>query len=221
MGFFGFRGGRAKKNKKRNTTRRLSLMTRGLHFEPLECRQLLTVTLNPISGPDPGSVYDVPSGKDLYVPLVGTDTGQTISYTASSTNSSVTTTVLTGNPTLVLNVSGTNAQGQAFTGTLTFELFENLAPQTVQAIINNVNAGDYTNSSFYRMETSTGFQLIQGGTEEDSTPPSIGTVPNEYNANAAFNSPGLLAMAATSATSPAANSSSPDRRSRWPTSRKP
>lgn len=157
------------------------------------------MTLNPISGPDPNSLYNIPSGKDLYVPLVGTDTGQTISYSASSSNPAVTATVLSGNPTLVMNVSGTNAQGQAFTGTLTFELFKNLAPQTVQAIINSVNAGDYTNSSFYRMETSTSFQLIQGGTEMESSPPSIPIVPNEYNANIAFNTPGLLGMAATAA----------------------
>ena len=165
MGFFGFRGGRAKKNKKRNSdapsvARDARVALRATRMSPTAYRHDQSHL-----GPDPNSVYDVPSGKDLYVPLVGTDTGHTITYTATSSNSSVTTTVLTGNPDLVLNVSGTNAQGQAFTGTLTFELFENLAPQTVQAIINSVNAGDYTNSSFYRMETSTGFQLIQGGTE--------------------------------------------------------
>ncbi len=185
-------------DRRRIPARRAAFSTRPLRVEPLEDRRLLSVTMNPIVGPDPNSAYDVPSGKDLYVPLVGTDTGQTITYSATSSNSGVTATVLSGDPTLVLTVSGTNAQGQAFTGQLTFQLFANLAPQTVQAIINNVNAGDYTNSSFYRMETSTGFQLIQGGTEEEGSPPSIQTVPNEYNTAIAYNTPGLLAMAATS-----------------------
>ena len=86
MGFFGFGGKRAKRNKKRSAPRRLSLSMRGLHFEPLEQRQLLTVTVNPIAGPDPNSAYNTPSGKDLYVPLVGSDTGQTITYSATSSN---------------------------------------------------------------------------------------------------------------------------------------
>ncbi|HEY4312127.1 MAG TPA: peptidylprolyl isomerase [Pirellulales bacterium] len=199
MGFFGFGGKRAKRNKKRSAPRRLSLSVRGLHFEPLEQRQLLTVTVNPITGPDPNSAYNTPSGKDLYVPLVGSDTGNTITYSATSSNPNVQVSVLTGNPELIMNVTGTDSTGASFSGQLVFQLFENLAPQTVAAIIANVNNGVYTNSSFYRMETSSSFQLIQGGISEESNPPSVATVPNEYNANIAFNSPGLLAMAATSA----------------------
>ena len=143
--------------------------------------------------------YNTPSGKTLYVPLTASDPGQTITYTASTTNSSVTTTVLAGNPELVLNVSGTDSSGQAFSGTLTFAAVPDVAPQTVAAIIQDVNSGIYTASSFYRMETGTGFQLIQGGTEFDKTQPTAtpATVPNEFNANAAFNSPGLLAMASS------------------------
>ena len=169
-----------------------------LRCEPLEDRRMLSVTMNPITGPDANSAYNVPSGKDLYVPLTASDPGQSITYSASTTNSQVTATVLTGNPELVLNVAGTDSTGHAFSGTLTFALFQNLAPQTVAAIIQDVSNGIYTNSSFYRMETSTGFQLIQGGTEFDATQPPAtpATVPNEYNANIAFNSPGLLAMAA-------------------------
>ncbi|HVU87934.1 MAG TPA: peptidylprolyl isomerase [Pirellulales bacterium] len=199
MGFFGFRGKRHKNNK-RSSTRRLSLVTRSLYFEPLEDRQLLTVTFNQITGPETNSGYDIPSGKTLYVPLTASDAGQTITYTATTTNSSVTASVLTGNPELVLNVSGTDAQGQAFTGTLTFVLFQDIAPQTVQGIIDDVNNGTFDTATFYRMETDPNFQLIQGGILPPSnTNPTVTgpTLPNEYNANAAFNSPGLLAMAAS------------------------
>jgi len=137
---------------------------------------------------------------------VGSDTaGTSISYTVSSSNSNVKATVLTGNPTLEIDVSGTDAQGHAFSGAMTFQLFENIAPQTVQAIINDVSAGLYNGASFYRAETTTGFQLIQGGVEMTSgktMPPNIN---DEFNAAAVFNSGGLLAMANTGA----ANSGSP------------
>ncbi|HEY4311894.1 MAG TPA: peptidylprolyl isomerase [Pirellulales bacterium] len=199
MGGFGFRGGWQKKHHRAATTRHSGVRARRLRYEPLEDRHLLSVTLNPINGPDLSSAYNVPSGKDLYVPLVGHDTGQSITYTANSTNPSVQVSVLTGNPDLVFNVTGTDSNGFSFSGQLEFQLFENLAPQTVAAIIADVNSGVYTNSSFYRMETSSSFQLIQGGISDESSPPSVAPVPNEYNANIAYNTPGLLAMAATSA----------------------
>ena len=166
-----------------------------LHFEPLEQRHLLSVTLNPITGPDPGPVYDIPAGKDLYVPLNGTDTGQSISYSATSSNPNVQVSVLSGNPTLELDVSGTDSTGHAFSGTMTFQLFQNIAPQTVQGIINQVNAGLYNGASFYRMETGSTFQLIQGGIEKTSGKTDTTVLPDEFNAAAAFNTPGLLAMA--------------------------
>ena len=165
--------------------------------EPLEQRHLLSVTVNAITGPDTGGVYDVPAGKDLYVPLTGTDAGQTITYSATSSDPNVQVSVLSGNPTLELNVSGTDKNGQAFSGTLTFQLFENIAPETVQGIMSLVNSGLYNGASFYRMETGTGFQLIQGGIEMTSGKSDNTTLPNEYNAQAAYYSPGLLAMAAT------------------------
>src|ERR1700753_4039886 len=104
--------------------------------ERLEDRSMLSVTLNTITGPDSGSVFNIPSGKDLYVPLIGTDTGNTITYSASSSNPNVKATILTGNPTLQLTVQGNTAGNQPFSGTMTFQLFANIAPQTVQGIIN-------------------------------------------------------------------------------------
>jgi cyclophilin family peptidyl-prolyl cis-trans isomerase len=178
--------------------RRYSTPQKRLAVEPLEDRSMLSVTLGPITGPDAGGVFDVPSGKDLYVPLVGSDTaGTSITYTASSNNANVQATVLTGNPTLELDVSGTTAGGQAFSGTMTFQLFENIAPQTVQAIINDVNSGLYNGASFYRAETSTDFELIQGGVEMTSGKTLPADIPDEFNVAASFNSGGLLAMANT------------------------
>ena len=186
--------------RRRGSVRRRRPMARRRLVELLEDRSMLSVTLGPITGPDSGGVFNVPSGKNLYVPLVGSDTaGTSISYTVSSSNSNVKATVLTGNPTLEIDVSGTDAMGHAFSGAMTFQLFANIAPQTVQAIINDVTSGLYNGASFYRAETSTGFQLIQGGVEMTSgktMPPNIN---DEFNAAAVFNSGGLLAMANTGA----------------------
>ena len=165
----------------------------------MEQRQVLSVSLSPITGPDANSAFDVPAGKDLYVPLIGTDTGQTISYSATSSDPNVQVSVLSGNPTLELTVQGTTAGNVPFSGTMTFQLFENIAPQTVQGIINQVNAGLYNGAEFYRAETGSSFQLIQGGIQ-----PPTGTLPgksdstvlpDEFNPAATFNSSGLLAMA--------------------------
>jgi len=154
---------------------------------------MLSVTLGPITGPDAGGVFDVPSGKDLYVPLVGSDTaGTSITYTASSNNANVKATVLTGNPTLELDVSGTDVNGHAFSGAMTFQLFKNIAPQSVQDIIDNVTAGLYNGASFYRAETQTGFKLIQGGAGITGTGPDVN---DEFNVATSFNSGGLLAIA--------------------------
>ena len=111
---------------------------RTLLFESLESRHLLSgAGLAGISGPDTGGVFDVPSGKDLYVPLNGFDTGQTVSYSAVSSNPDVSVQVLpSSNPIIEMTVSGTTAGGQSFAGEMTFELFANIAPQTVAGIVN-------------------------------------------------------------------------------------
>ena len=57
--------------------------------------------------------------------------------------------------------------------------------------------GLYNGASFYRSETSTGFQLIQGGIEMTQGKTAPPTIADEFNQQAAFNSPGLLAMANT------------------------
>ncbi|HEX3724998.1 MAG TPA: peptidylprolyl isomerase, partial [Pirellulales bacterium] len=196
MSRFGWSRGKKVGSRRTNALTRTSAIGRPrLALEPLEERTVLSVSLNTITGPDAGGVYDVPSGKDLYVPLVGTDTGQTISYTATSSNPLVTATVLAGNPTLEMTVHGTTAGGQTFSGTMTFQLFENIAPQTVQGIIDQVNAGLYNGASFYRMETASTFELIQGGIEQTPSKSDSTILPDEFNVAATFNSSGLLAMA--------------------------
>ena len=60
-----------------------------LALERLESRDTPTVTFNPIQN------FTVPGGKDLFVPLIATDSGgQAVTYQANSSNSAVTATVL-------------------------------------------------------------------------------------------------------------------------------
>jgi cyclophilin family peptidyl-prolyl cis-trans isomerase len=190
MGFFGFPW--IKKSSKysvRSNRQSARPRSRGLHFEPLEQRHLLSVTLAPITGPDANSAYNVPSGKDLYVPLTGTDTGQTISYTATSSDPNVQVSVFNGNPTLQMTVTGTDTGGQTFTGTMTFQLFQNLTPTTVSTIKNLVNAGFYNNLTFYRIVPDF---VIQGGANGSKTEPNFN---DELNVGLTYNSQGMLAMA--------------------------
>ncbi len=193
MAFFNFWGKRASRGRKRPTRGHRALALRSLGCEPLESRHLLSVTLNPITGPDANSAYDLPSGKDLYVPLTGTDTGQTISYQATSSDPNVQVSVLSGNPTLTLNVSGTDSSGNAFSGAMTIQLFENLAPNMVQQIESLVNSGYYNGKSFYRIVP--GF-VAQGGFGP-SGDPNATSIAQEMQVGSSFNSPGLLAMANT------------------------
>ena len=136
-------------------------------FEPLEDRHLLSgVSWSAITtGANGSNTFTVPSGKDLYVPLSASDPGQTITYSATSSNSSFTPIVMpSSNPTLTLDVSG-GTGSSTFSGAMTFELFQNLAPNTVANIVSLVNNGDYTTnpSEFYRVLTGIPNQVIQGG----------------------------------------------------------
>jgi uncharacterized repeat protein (TIGR01451 family) len=199
-------GGRKIRKRLSELASRASAAThrRTLLLERLEQRHLLSgVSLQPIAGPDGNSTFDIPSGKDLFIPLLGSDSGAgtTVSYSATSSNSGVEVQVLpSGTNVLQFQVSGTNPNlitstntTGAFSGVLDFELFSTIAPNTVKAIEALVTAGDYNSAAFYRAETGTGFQLLQGGLGGNAS--QFPVIPDEINANASFNSSGLLAMA--------------------------
>ena len=152
------------------------------------------------TGGNNSNSFTVPAGKDLYVPITGSDPGQTITYSATSSNSSAVATVMpSSNPTLTLNVSGvTGANNTPFSGAMTFELFANLAPNTVANIVNLVDDGEYTNNpaEFYRILTDAPDQVIQGGIlYAGSTATAPSSIADEYNSALTYNSPGLLGLA--------------------------
>lgn len=151
--------------------------------------------------------FNVPAGKDLYVPIVGDTSDSTpVSYSVSSSNSSVSASVITTsstNPELVINVSGTTSTGTAFTGVMKFQLFGDPAPNTVQNMVNLVNSGFYSSNpaAFYRIiegaaNTNNSGAIIQGGTDNAA---SQNKISDEFNSALTVNSPGLLIMANTGA----------------------
>ena len=173
-----------------------------------------TVTLNPISD------TQVPGGKSTLIPLNGVDSaGQPITYTASSSDPNVTVSLVSPNsPSIQLQVTGTDKDGNAFSGTLVLKLFEDLAPETTARIEQLVNQGYYNGLTFFRVLD--GFVAQTGNNGSGDTGQLLS---DEFDPSLTFNSPGLLAMANVAMTPPMPNSSSPRStrpappiRKRWP-----
>ena len=101
----------------------------------------------------------IPIGRSLEIPLTATDAdGDPVTFTASANNASVTPSV--GNTWLQVNVSGVNADSTPFSGSMVFQLFNDLTPITSGMIADLAQAGFYNNLTFHRVLK--GF-VIQGG----------------------------------------------------------
>src|SRR3954468_24390534 len=94
----------------------------GQLVESLEARQLLAA---PVLDAIPNQT--VPAGKTIQIPLTASDAdGNSLTYTARDNNTNLTTTLRSrSNTFLKLNTNQ---------GSMTFELFEDVAPQTVATI---------------------------------------------------------------------------------------
>jgi cyclophilin family peptidyl-prolyl cis-trans isomerase len=151
-------------------------------LEALEERRLLSIAVASVGA------QDVPSGKSLLIPVSASD-DVPISYGVSSNTPGITATLLTGNTFLQLNVANY--------GSMTFELFNNFAPNTVAQITKLVNQGFYNGLTFWRVVN--GFMAQGGGSPTGSgSYPASGTLPefnNEPNLDAIFSGSGQLAMA--------------------------
>jgi cyclophilin family peptidyl-prolyl cis-trans isomerase len=158
---------------------------RELCFESLEGRQMMAVTL--------GSIHDiqVPGGRSVLVPLTGVDDqGGTISYSFSAEPGVTLQLVSPNSKSLRLQVSGTDENGVAFTGTLIMRLFEDLAPGTTARIEQLVTANYFNNKPIHRVLD--GF-VMQGGDPQGAT--SGQKLEDEFTTSLSFVSRGLLAMA--------------------------
>ncbi|MFT3881000.1 MAG: peptidylprolyl isomerase [Gemmatales bacterium] len=161
---------------------------RSLSFDSLEDRLVMTVSLGTVTPPP------VLVGKHTYVPLIATDTqGLPVSYSVSSANNNINAAVITAGRTVVLNVSGKDASGNAFTGNMVFKLFEDKMPVTTEHFINHIMQGNYDGLIFHRVVK--GFVAQGGDPNGDGTGGFGDKFDDEFNSSLTFNSFGLLAMA--------------------------
>ena len=140
------------------------------------------------------------AGAPLNVALNASDSlGNAITYSVSvsssnlkngSTTEQLTTTVPTGNPSLSITVSD---PADNISGTMVFQLFQNLVPDAISEITSLVNKDFYDGLTFHRVVK--GFMIQGGDPNGDGTGGPGFQWDNEYNQDLQFTSPGVLAMA--------------------------
>ncbi len=156
---------------------------RRLAMEPLESRHLLSVTLGPITD------QTVLAGAPLNLALAGSSSaGNPIEYTLEISNTALSGNIPAGNPSLRIDVAG-----GAVHGTMVLQLFEDLAPETVQQIVSLANANFYDGLIFHRVID--GFMIQGGDPDGDGTGGPGFKFDDEFHPDLQFTGPGLLAMA--------------------------
>jgi cyclophilin family peptidyl-prolyl cis-trans isomerase len=176
-------------------------------LEELEGRQLLAATLAPI-GP-----VQVPATVGFQLPLQGGTDPQTFAVT--SDNPAVQATVAQGKfLTIGVNHASSGAGDPAFTGSLTFQLFDDLTPLTTSRIESLVQQGFYTSpttgnnpatgqpfpsKNFHRVVVSPSPFVVQGGSQTGNGSGALQEPGfpflDEYNPQLVYTGTGQLAMA--------------------------
>ena len=158
-----------------------------LWCEPLEEREVPSVTLAAISD------QQIANDKPTYLPVTVTNTPSgPVTTTVTSSTSNVAASVVQGGESVRFDVTGTDSNGVAFSGSMTVLLFTDSAPNAAQRIIDLVNSGYYNGKLFPRVVNDF---VIQGGGSSTADNSSLPPFETEINSNYQFNSPGLLAMA--------------------------
>lgn len=162
---------------------RFSRRVRNLSFSVNELEKRLVMAspvMNPIAN------VQVPATKTLMVPVSSTDAdGDALTYTVTSDNAQVQATIRTGHPWLKMSIANY--------GDMVFQLFDDIAPVTVQKISGLVNDGFYDGLKIHRIVKDF---VIQGG-----DPLGTGTggpgfkFGDEFSPDAIFSGNGQLAMA--------------------------
>ena len=149
--------------------------------EMLEPRILLAApVIEPIAD------VSLPAGKTLFVPVQGSDAdGDTLTYTVESSTPGVQVSVRTGHPFLRISVAGF--------GDMDFQLFDDLAPKTVETIRGLVKSNFYDNLTFHRIVPNF---VIQGGDPLGNGTGGPGfQFDDEFHPDAIFSGDAQLAMA--------------------------
>ncbi len=201
------RTGRDASRRETPTSQGRSRMRAHLKIEPLESRALMTASLAALPNiTSPANLgYQVPLNGDL-----GGSSSQ--NFTVSSSNPAVKATIAQGKfVTLNVNHASGGANDPAFSGSMTFQLFEDLTPISASKIEQLVSSGFYNGKNFHRISAgfpdANGF-IAQGGsvtgTGMDSPPakgqpgglPATGfPFVDEYNLQLVYNGSGQLALA--------------------------
>ncbi|MFI5379903.1 MAG: peptidylprolyl isomerase [Tepidisphaerales bacterium] len=158
-------------------------------LEHLEVRRLLAApVLDAIA-----DITNAPGGKPLILPLTASDANnQALTYTITSSNPNIKIDMHPNTVWLQLNV--------ASFGTMTFELFPEIAPNTVKTIKGFADAGFYDGLTFHRIAnlgTAADPEfIVQGGDPQGTGSGGPGyTFKDEFNLGAMFTGKGQLAMA--------------------------
>jgi cyclophilin family peptidyl-prolyl cis-trans isomerase len=138
-------------------------------LEALEARALMTASLQPIAS------VSVPALQGTTVPLTA-NTGATEpqTFTVTSSNPDISASIAQG-PFWTLGVSYTDssAPNESFTGTMTFQLLQEQAPNTVKMIEEFTNDGYYVSTGKYFPRIVSNFDsplttVIQGGASNNN-----------------------------------------------------
>ena len=169
-----------------------------IRMECLEDR-LVPAALAPIS------TVTVPATLGYQVPLNGSAANAPQTFTVTSSNPDIPATVATGEF-LTLNITHTAASGNpndiSFSGPITFQLFQDLTPNTVSEIESFVTSGFYNGKKFHRVANNfpgPNDYIVQGGSasgDGSGTSGQPGTpFPDEFNQQLAFTGTYQVAMA--------------------------
>lgn len=151
-------------------------------IDRLENRRLLAAPSISIS-----DVVTVPAGKTLQVPVAGTDAnGHALSYSVRAGSG-----VSAG----FRSADNTWLELKTSKGTMRFQLFDDLAPNTVRKIRGLVEAGYYNGLNFHQLVDLNGYRYAMGGDPrgDGSGGPDF-RVDDEFHQDAIFSGSGQLAL---------------------------
>jgi cyclophilin family peptidyl-prolyl cis-trans isomerase len=184
---------------RQTTPQKRSALNRRLACEELEDRRLLSITLPTISN------VSLAAGTTLYVPLNGASAGQTVSYSVTASDYSKVTPLMMPSSNqdiqMLVRINGIDKR-------MTFQLFDEFAPNTAAKIEALVDSGYYNGLEIYRnwKDSSNTPLCLQGGNCDPTygtikSTPIVPSIAEEFNPNLQFTGAGLLAMARTSTAS--------------------
>lgn len=172
----------------------------------------LLLTLNAVAAPviDPLGNVTIPAGKSLIIPVTATSpTGRPLTFTATSSTNAIAVVVHANNPfwkMSVVQAAPTNAPGAFQTpfrggvatvtnvGDMTFMLFPEYAPRTVDAIQGLTAGGLYSSNTIFHRVIA-GFMIQGGDPLTNGTGGPVFRYDDEWNPQAIFSRNGQLALA--------------------------